>query len=255
MYVGWDESELSDSDSENEAQVAFQDPNICFMALGEEVQSESESDSPSSYDELKDALIEVTTKYKRLAKKFFVLSNLHDSCDTKYNDLLASMNDTISLRDKHIIDLEHEIKRLDEEVIQLASSSNNVISSKNTIIQTLEKEKRYFCYQIKVLKNTSFCFPRTNAFHGDSSTSHHSHTHAHSHVRSHTPSHKKTFICTYCMRQGHISTYCRVKKNLSFSSFTWVPKGTKSSNSYGPKFWVLKVSSSSLTIGSHSNKT
>ena len=56
MYVGWDEFELSDSDSDDEAQVAFHDQNACFMALEGEVHSDSESDSPSSYDELEDAL-------------------------------------------------------------------------------------------------------------------------------------------------------------------------------------------------------
>jgi len=41
------------------------------MAVGEEVHSDSDSDSPTSYDELEDALIEVTTKYKKLAKNSF----------------------------------------------------------------------------------------------------------------------------------------------------------------------------------------
>jgi len=189
-----------------------------------------------------------------------LLSNLHDSCELKYNDLLVSSNEAISLKDKKIIDLEHDVKRLNEETIRMTSSSNDIISSKNVLILSLEKEKRSLCEQIKTSKITSFT--RTNVFHGESSASHHSHVHTHSHARSHshshvishTHSHKKIFICTYCMKQGHISTYCRIKRDLSSSSFAWVPKGTRNTNPNGPNVWVPKVSSSSYVVGSHSNK-
>ena len=65
------------------------------------------------------------------------------------------MNEVISLKDKKIIDLEHDVKRLDDEIIRMTSSSNDIISSKNMFIQSLEKEKRSLCEQIKTLKNTS----------------------------------------------------------------------------------------------------
>ena len=46
MYAGWEESEPSDSDSDEEgAKLALHDPNVCFMALEHEVISDTESES------------------------------------------------------------------------------------------------------------------------------------------------------------------------------------------------------------------
>jgi hypothetical protein len=228
------------------------------MALGDEVHSDSDSDSPSTYDELEDALIELTTKYKKLAKKFLLLSNLHASCDSKYDDLLISTNETTSLKDEHIRKLELENKSLHDEIVRMASASNDIISSKNISIKSLEGEKRSLCKQLTTLQKSSPS--NTNALQNKTSTSHHAHTHSHvgfhhTHLHARLHPHKKIFVCTYCMKQGHISTFCWAKKNLSSSRLAWVPKGTKITNPHGPNVWVPKATSSSFYVGSHSSKT
>jgi len=44
-----------------------------------------------------------------------------------------------------------------------------------------------------------------------------------------------TFVCTNCMRDGHISTHCRVKNNLNYYGLMWVLKRIKVTNQQGPK--------------------
>jgi len=75
-------------------------------------------------------------------------------------------------------------------------------------------------------------------FHDKSSRSFHTHHPA--------PSYKRRFICTYYMRDGHISTHCRVKDNFHYYDLMWLPKGIKNTNMKGLKIWVPKS-----TLDSH----
>ena len=97
MYVGWDESEPSDTSDDESTLIAVQDPNVCFMAQEDEVHSNSDSDSdsesPPSYDDVCDALNELNQGYQKLNK-------VHKSCDAKYKDLLSNMNNAIDLKER-----------------------------------------------------------------------------------------------------------------------------------------------------------
>ena len=77
LYVGWDESEPSDSEDEKsqEANLSITDPNICFMANENEVII----DDCMSLEELEDTHIELMEEYIKLSKKFIVLKKAHAS--------------------------------------------------------------------------------------------------------------------------------------------------------------------------------
>ena len=89
---------------------------------------------------------------------------------------------------------------------------------------------------------------RTRPTHAYDNYNHHGRNRFH---RSHAHTHKRNFVCTYCMRHGHISTHCRIKDNEDFYGLIWVPKCTKTTNHQGPKTWVPKATtpSSSSFVG------
>lgn len=220
MYAGWDESEPSDSDSDDEdAKIALHDRNVCFMAHEDEVQSESENESLLIQNELEAALEELNFEYIKLGKEHSFLLKLHEKCDSKFEKLQSSMNNAIALKDKIIGDLELKNEQLRSQTEKLRNEN-------------------------KVLQRN----------HASTSYGHHSFRKTWYH-RSHAPTYRKNFVCTYCMRHGHTSTHCRVRDHIYYYGLMWVPKGTKNTNIQGPKVWVPKGSTTCLFEGSISSKT
>ena len=109
MYAGWEESEPSDSDSDEEgAKLALHDPNVCFMANEDEVISEAESESFYMQCDIAMALEELNFEFKRMSKEYSSFKKLHASCDIKLEQLTTSL----ALKDELLGDLDFENKQL-----------------------------------------------------------------------------------------------------------------------------------------------
>ena len=214
MYAGWEESEPSDSDSNEEgAKLALHDPNICFMAYEQEVISDTESESFYMQCDLATALEELNIEFKRMSKEFSSLKKLHASCDVK----LEQLQTFFTLTDELLGDLDFENKQLRSKIERLEIESGRI-----------RPTHAYANYHHR----------GRNRFH-----------------RSYAPTHKRNFVCTYCMKRGHISTHCRIKDNHDFYGMTWVPKGTKLTNHQGSKIWVPKVTTPLSLVENIKNTT
>ncbi|XP_020250921.1 YTH domain-containing protein 1-like [Asparagus officinalis] len=70
MYIGWDESEPSDSDNDDEgAKIALHDPNICFMAHEDEILAQHIRDAFESEDEIEKLTTEDQIQFWRNTAK------------------------------------------------------------------------------------------------------------------------------------------------------------------------------------------
>nr|ABD63167.1 Zinc knuckle family protein [Asparagus officinalis] len=116
MYAGWEESEPSDSDSDEEgAKLALHNPNVCFMANEDEVISEAESESFYMQCDIAMALEELNFEFKRMSKEYSSFKNLHASCDIKLEQLTTSL----ALKDELLGDLDFENKQLRSKIKRL----------------------------------------------------------------------------------------------------------------------------------------
>ena len=84
MKVTWDDSE--DSSSEEE-QSHGETTNMCFMAHSDSEESDSESISPLSYNELEEAFEELHENFQKLVSKYNSLMKKHSCLSLSYDKL------------------------------------------------------------------------------------------------------------------------------------------------------------------------
>jgi len=93
LYIGWDESEPSDSENEekDKANLSISNENVCFMADNQQVTL----DDYITSDEIEYVYIKLVADYKKLSKRFTTLKNEHASYPSIYENILREKNELL----------------------------------------------------------------------------------------------------------------------------------------------------------------
>ena len=274
MLAGWDDSDTSSSEEEQHEDRA----NFCLMVHGdseEEVSNENSSDF--TFDELLDAFHELMHDSTQLARKLKDMKIMHRNANTQLNEahaeikklksenkaLTSNMHEEsnfekgklrteINKLNGTIKDLEHENSELKDKILDLTSSTTNLISENKSLKLDVEKYKPIvdkFTYSSEklnmILNSQRAVFNKAGL--------------------GYNPNQKqklvknffrkveepKSFTCHCCNKSGHKSYECSLRK-ISNTIITnrlglktkqiWVQKGTNVETlRTSKKIWIPKL--------------
>jgi hypothetical protein len=235
MMAAWGESDLEDSDEDEEE--ANEVSNLCLMAKEDE-ENEVQCDS-YTHDELQLAFDDLVDEFKKLGAKNSVLKKMIISMGEE-NEFLT--NENMLLKDSSLLlknendSLKKENEELKTKVEFLDSALTKFNIGEKSLNQLLGSQRFWLDKSGIGYDSTKNDKSFKNAFVKS--------------VNTILPNTHPHITCHYCRHKGHYIQHCPIRKErLVGVSMAWVPKGesvsyASSSNMNGPKMtWVPKVKS------------